>query len=238
MRSHWLGHAVGQWSLRTAGHADRSETYWRTTVTPTGPFCPHSRVFRRQPHPLLSPAQGPRFSYPCICLPARQHQRLFLLRLLIVSLSTDCPVPSAQSACCGAWPAGPARNKNANFLLPTHGSLFLHLRPSMGALELPWKFRDNWPPRFLGISEHTNKQTYRYTHEQNYYIRFLHVTKTAILTVAIRQSNLAKAASNPRGKWRECFLGLWESSPQQNLDPCRAQASYRQTDRRRDHRSH
>jgi len=57
------------------------------------------------PVPALRP-QGSRFPYPCVCVPARQHQRLTLVRLRIVCLhlcaSITCLVPSTQSALSGA----------------------------------------------------------------------------------------------------------------------------------------
>jgi len=70
--------------------------------------------------------------------PDSEHQRLPLLRLRILRVrlyvrnvvcqcavprlgtGTLCPVPSAQSACSGAWPASNTRSNNANFPAITH----------------------------------------------------------------------------------------------------------------------
>jgi len=100
------------------------------------------------PVPLFA-AQGPRFPYPCVvCVLARQHQHLFLLRLRTVRLRmcapVACPVPTAMPnlpAVAHGRPI-PREMKNANFLAPTHEHLpkFLHVKPS---LEHPKNWRQS-----------------------------------------------------------------------------------------------
>jgi len=83
----------------------------------------------------FSPSQGSRFPYPCVvCVPACQHQRLFLLRLRIVrlhlSVPVACPVPIAVPSLSAVAHGRPVQQatKNANVLASTHDSLPKFLR--------------------------------------------------------------------------------------------------------------
>jgi len=115
------------------------------------PFCPPSRALGiDSPVPAFRPPKAPA-SYTRVytCLPSTATPASIA--------SAHCPpapvyapiassMPSAQSAYSGAWPAGPLRIENDNFLTLTYDPPFLDLKLFLGHPLLAHSVLKSRPP--------------------------------------------------------------------------------------------
>lgn len=122
----------------------------------TSAFRPPSWASHRQPSPCLSPAQGPSFPYPCVCVPACEHKHLLGSACQHLCMHLQCRVPAAV----------------------VHGGLALQ--------DGKWQFSTHdragvtpkiWRQSPLPLLSY--KRTHIQTHEQNYILMLIYVINSA-----------------------------------------------------------